>query len=258
MKVASNDHADCVNSWDHCDLDKMEPVRKNRLFGLAVGVPEVSESTWAAGAAVRRACHDQRDRPLHRRPPVSLCVRSPDHDSKSWKARKPRHICFPSARSLQNVSLVSLTVFLILSLLVGPALATRVPASGTHGDRQRSALARHAQREPPEVLLVDRSQPPVGRMLQRRKDSTSSTSDIVPSSTKGAAASATSVSTDPQSTGANLPMPFDANLGSNFTSTTCPTFFNDLLSNSTFQNCHPLSLLLQVGHAACVCSISMC
>ncbi|KAK4940523.1 hypothetical protein LTR10_019397 [Elasticomyces elasticus] len=42
-----------------------------------------------------------------------------------------------------------------------------------------------------------------------------------------------------------LPSPFDTSIGSNFTVSSCPTFFSNFLSNSTFQSCLPVSLLLQ-------------
>ena len=42
-----------------------------------------------------------------------------------------------------------------------------------------------------------------------------------------------------------LPTPFDTSLGSNFTSTSCPSFFSSFLTNSTFHSCVPISLLLQ-------------
>ncbi|EEH42958.1 uncharacterized protein PADG_07778 [Paracoccidioides brasiliensis Pb18] len=42
-----------------------------------------------------------------------------------------------------------------------------------------------------------------------------------------------------------LPSPFDSNLGSNFTNPACPIFFQDFLTNASFQNCYPVSLLLQ-------------
>ncbi|OAX78781.1 hypothetical protein ACJ72_06909 [Emergomyces africanus] len=41
------------------------------------------------------------------------------------------------------------------------------------------------------------------------------------------------------------PSPFDSNLGSNFTNPACESFFQSFLSNSTFQNCLPVSLLIQ-------------
>lgn len=42
-----------------------------------------------------------------------------------------------------------------------------------------------------------------------------------------------------------LPHPFDTNRGNNFTSTTCPDFFDDFLGDKTFKECHPISLLLR-------------
>ena len=42
-----------------------------------------------------------------------------------------------------------------------------------------------------------------------------------------------------------LPTPFDTSLGSNFTSSSCPSFFSTFLANGTFQSCVPVSLLLQ-------------
>ncbi|TKA53928.1 hypothetical protein B0A55_12302, partial [Friedmanniomyces simplex] len=45
-----------------------------------------------------------------------------------------------------------------------------------------------------------------------------------------------------------LPSPFDSTLGNNFTSPTCPAFFQSFLTNETFQQCLPLSLLLQTSN----------
>ncbi|KAG5302946.1 hypothetical protein I7I50_02578 [Histoplasma capsulatum G186AR] len=42
-----------------------------------------------------------------------------------------------------------------------------------------------------------------------------------------------------------FPSPFDSNLGSNFTGPACEGFFHSFLGNSTFQNCLPLSLLIE-------------
>jgi hypothetical protein len=72
-----------------------------------------------------------------------------------------------------------------------------------------------------------------------------------------------------------LPSPFDSSLGSNFTSQACPDFFDSFLSNTTFQACVPVSLLLQNSksffsaarspgvmtetlNAACAASLPMC
>jgi hypothetical protein len=62
-----------------------------------------------------------------------------------------------------------------------------------------------------------------------------------------AIASATGTSNTGSPTASNAPLPsaFDTSLGSNFTSNSCPTFFNNFLTNSTFTQCSPLSLLIQ-------------
>ncbi|GAA6048279.1 hypothetical protein JCM3770_006517 [Rhodotorula araucariae] len=44
--------------------------------------------------------------------------------------------------------------------------------------------------------------------------------------------------------GYKLPQAFDSTLGTNFTSTACPSFFATLLADPTFQSCAPFSLLL--------------
>lgn len=43
-----------------------------------------------------------------------------------------------------------------------------------------------------------------------------------------------------------LPSPFDGGITSNFTSTTCPTFFDNMLADPELQECYPVSLMLQV------------
>ena len=77
------------------------------------------------------------------------------------------------------------------------------------------------------VIVVDQ---PFENDLRRRADTTSTTT-----STSGSASNSVSV----------LPRPFDTSLGSNFTDTTCPTFFQRFLNDVTFQSCLPVSLLLQ-------------
>lgn len=56
--------------------------------------------------------------------------------------------------------------------------------------------------------------------------------------------STTTLSTSP------LPSPFDSSLASNFTGNdgngACPAFINSFLTNPTFKQCYPISLLLQV------------
>ncbi|KAK4943847.1 hypothetical protein LTR66_014563 [Elasticomyces elasticus] len=94
-------------------------------------------------------------------------------------------------------------------------------------------------------------------MLVRRQasDASSSTSlsSSAPSQTGGQESTTTSTtaSASTQTAGGSasspLPSAFDTSLGSNFTSSTCPTFFNRFLSNGSFIDCHPFSLLLQVS-----------
>jgi len=61
-----------------------------------------------------------------------------------------------------------------------------------------------------------------------------------------------------------IPQPFDAtNLdttGSNFTTTTCPQFITSFLSESSFRNCVPFSLLLYTSSAfiSLTRSVSLC
>lgn len=45
----------------------------------------------------------------------------------------------------------------------------------------------------------------------------------------------------------SFPVPFDGGLGNNFTSSSCPLFFNDFLNDPNFQACHAVSLLLVVS-----------
>ncbi|KAK6442098.1 hypothetical protein LTR95_001652 [Oleoguttula sp. CCFEE 5521] len=102
-----------------------------------------------------------------------------------------------------------------------------------------------------DELVFDRSEPPTPRMgLHARHDASSSLpASIVPSET---AASSTPTSSEKSlatavATSTALPRPFDTSLGNNFTTTTCPAFFNSFLSNQTFQDCVPFSLLLQTS-----------
>lgn len=85
------------------------------------------------------------------------------------------------------------------------------------------------------VLLFDRSTPPEPFMHHFLKRAAGSTS------TSSSASSASTASSD------TLPIPFDTALGNNFTTSSCPAFFKNFLSNDTFNECVPLSLLLQVS-----------
>ncbi|CZT15552.1 uncharacterized protein RCC_01406 [Ramularia collo-cygni] len=87
-------------------------------------------------------------------------------------------------------------------------------------------------------------------------------SEPTPSTTakpKGAKTSATasSIQTAIQTGAAALPRPFDSSIGTNFTSSSCPDFFNDFLSNQTFNDCLPFSLLLQTSNSFFTASRSL-
>lgn len=49
----------------------------------------------------------------------------------------------------------------------------------------------------------------------------------------------------PRGTTEDFPNPFDTSLGTNYTKKSCPKFFTKFLSDSSFQSCHALSLLLR-------------
>ncbi|MCJ1300784.1 hypothetical protein MMC08_003583 [Hypocenomyce scalaris] len=81
---------------------------------------------------------------------------------------------------------------------------------------------------------------------------------LAPSSSSGSSpASTATLLTAPAPTDEPLPRPFDTNLGSNFTSSSCPKFFNSFLNNSTFTSCLPLSLLLQNSNSFFTASKSL-
>ncbi|OQO08601.1 hypothetical protein B0A48_06471 [Cryoendolithus antarcticus] len=92
-----------------------------------------------------------------------------------------------------------------------------------------------------DELVFDRSEPPTPRMgLYARQDASASLpASIVPSETASSGtptSSETSLATA-VATSTALPRPFDTSLGNNFTTTTCPAFFNSFLLNQTFQDC---------------------
>ncbi|GAA5868819.1 hypothetical protein JCM1840_005129 [Sporobolomyces johnsonii] len=83
-----------------------------------------------------------------------------------------------------------------------------------------------------------------------------STTTVSDASASGSASTtATSTSTAPSSTstavpaGYQLPQAFDTTLGTNFTSTACPSFFETFLADPTFISCAPFSLLLATSSA---------
>lgn len=73
----------------------------------------------------------------------------------------------------------------------------------------------------------------------------STASDSDDSSSGPSATSSTATTTTTTAAQSALPSPFDGGLSNNFTSTTCPTFINNMLADPVFQACYPVSLLIQ-------------
>lgn len=78
-----------------------------------------------------------------------------------------------------------------------------------------------------------------------KKEATTTFSIAVPTGTKTRTTSSSTGSPSP------LPSPLDGGLSANFTGENgqrkCPGFMNSFLSDPTFRQCYPLSLLLQVS-----------
>ncbi|WPG97944.1 Hypothetical protein R9X50_00072700 [Acrodontium crateriforme] len=104
-------------------------------------------------------------------------------------------------------------------------------------------------------LIFDQSEPPVPPQvhLMRRQDVSSSvlsTSTALSTSaitTTSSTSSGSGLTTATSSSTNSLPTPFDTSLGNNFTASSCPQFFHTFLSNTIFQSCLPLSLLLETS-----------
>ncbi|GAA5977604.1 hypothetical protein JCM11641_006874 [Rhodosporidiobolus odoratus] len=109
-----------------------------------------------------------------------------------------------------------------------------------------------------ESSTVAASVDPAGQTVLSVSDSvaTATSGDLVvasstsPAEGTGTSTTSSAVSTD-TSVPANyqLPEAFDSTLGTNFTSTACPSFFSTFLADSTFTSCAPFSLLLTTSTA---------
>jgi hypothetical protein len=127
-----------------------------------------------------------------------------------------------------GVSRVASTLVCLIILLC--FCSPRVDAASTPNNSDEQATRALTSTE--SVLLFDSSTPPEPYMQQFLKRA---------ASTSSSAPSASTASSDA------LPRPFDAGLGNNFTTSSCPTFFKQFLSDNTFNECVPLSFLLQVS-----------
>lgn len=170
----------------------------------------------------------------------------------SYTARRPRpppasHRCLPRSPLPRLRALLSLLVL----LATWTSLFAAATAHETNGIGRRSALLHAAPAHDsdlipawkgPSLLVLDTRPPPDPPLmhLQRRQAKDAS-------STSSAAASKTSLATDPNATKTpfTVPQPFDTALSNNFTAS-CATFFRRLLTEPSFKQCHPFSLMLQV------------
>lgn len=144
---------------------------------------------------------------------------------------RPRHpASTPRVPSLATTTLLCLIIFLCYSPYIAVAAAIPPPSE----EQSLSFVGADS------VILFDRRTPPEPAMRLFKRAEQSGTSSTKSSSTS-ALPTATCQSASP------LPSAFDTTLGNNFTSSTCPTFFQNFLRNDTFNECVPLSLLLQVG-----------
>lgn len=136
-------------------------------------------------------------------------------------------------RKSHGVSRLASALFCLIILLCFCSL--RVNAAEIPNDTEEQVTEALPSTE--SVLLFDRSPPPepfMQQFLKRAERSTSTSSSASSSSSSTASSDA-------------LPIPFDTALGNNFTTSSCPAFFKSFLSNDTFNECVPLSLLLQVS-----------
>jgi hypothetical protein len=131
-------------------------------------------------------------------------------------------------RKSNGASRIASTLVCLIILLC--FCSPRVDAASTPDDSNEQATRALTSSE--SLLLFDSSTPPEPYPPQFLKRAASTSS------------SAPSVSTASSDA---LPRPFDAGLGNNFTTSSCPIFFKQFLSDNTFNECVPLSFLLQVS-----------
>lgn len=174
-------------------------------------------------------CYRQRD------PDWNGLGGTPCHESKTQSGRRRRPFSKQNSPS-RTLSLrwKSIHSFMFAALFSIFFCSGRAGAENAHSLHRRVRL---------DELLFDRREPPIPPMrlktdhesvLNRRDNS------VEPPSLESSRDETTRQLQIP------LPSPFDANLGNNFTSSSCPAFFQNFLNNESFRNCLPLSLLLQV------------
>lgn len=173
-------------------------------------------------------------------------------------ARSYSYVFIPPHSTLRSLRVLLPVIVLVLfwSSLLGVAAAQQ-----SHEDRHLSSRDVNQARKGPSLLVLDTRPPPavpwnspskeeyevreqqkaVMHLYQRQDEdkATATTSGLTPRS---------SLATDPNSTPTDfaVPQPFDTALSNNFTAS-CAAFWTRLLTDNDFKNCHPFSLMLQVG-----------
>lgn len=109
-------------------------------------------------------------------------------------------------------------------------------------------------------LLFVRSElppPPMQLRMSRSTANDASTRSNHENSEDVENATESGITTATLTTASSLPKPFDSNLGNNFTTSTCPEFFQSFLNDAKFEACLPLSLLLQTSNSFFAASQSL-
>lgn len=182
--------------------------------------PRQREPGW--NAFTDTLCHLPKPRPGRRRRGVGLYQQT---DRPAFRRRR-------IGSGLPWTSMQSWVIVVLLSVLL---CCGRVEAGPVHGHGRRG-LRRG------ELVVDTRESPVMVARLRQRGDGGGHRRGQNASETSGNG----ELQVADQGNQIPLPRPFDTSLGNNFTTSTCPTFFNDFLTNATFNECLPFSLLLQV------------
>ncbi|GAB7343960.1 hypothetical protein MBLNU457_1902t2 [Dothideomycetes sp. NU457] len=151
----------------------------------------------------------------------------------SSRNKATSQIVSPNSNSRLRV-LISMVV---LFIFVPSSAASVIPSSGTWASSDI------------QLLFDTRPAPtPVGHLARRQELSHVGAVKVV--ATKASEPSSSTTASDSTTSNPSaLPRPFDTTLGNNFTSPSCPAFFNNFLHNASFTACLPLSLLLQTSYS---------
>lgn len=169
------------------------------------------EAGWNGPSSV--LCHNLRPRPARRR----------QHSTIQNSVRRRSAALWMSGHSW--------VVVLLLSIL---ACSQCVEAGAPHGSHR---LTRNT-----DLIFDKRVAPEPRQRLKPGKEFRQSHKHVEIRASEDAA-----LETDSTVSIQSLPHPFDTSIGNNFTSPSCPAFFNTFLNSDSFNNCLPFSLLLQVS-----------